>query len=527
MAFRFFALIFFFGLLYSFLGFGIYRLQIEKSFYYFAKAQAQNQALIDRTTRRGQIFFTDRNDNLIPVALNRDYPIIYADPQKIDDLDLVVQQLAFIINWEESDLRKVLSNSESLFALLVRKASPDQVDFINSSSMPGIYISSSQYRFYPFQDLASQLLGFVGVNKYHDQPTGLYGVEEFYNSILEEEKDIQLTIDRNIQAQAEQILAKLISDFKSSGGTIIVQEPNSGQILALAGSPGFDPNNYGQYPIQNFLDPAVQYIYEPGSIFKPLTMAAGINSGALTPETKFFDTGSVTLNNKTIRNWDGKAYGEVTMTDVIKHSINTGAVFAEQQIGHQQFYEYLKKFGFTEKSGIDLPNEIRGNLRNLENKKAEPIDFATASFGQGVAITPISLINAFSAIANGGILMRPYVNSSLKPYVIRRVISEETSQQVMMMMGLAVEGAKVAAIHYYQVAGKTGTAQIPDFKNGGYSDELIHNYVGLAPISQPRFVILIKLDRPSSPLAGLTVVPAFRELAEFILNYYNVPPDKL
>ena len=169
-------------------------------------------------------------------------------------------------------------------------------------------------------------------------------------------------------------------------------------------------------------------------------------------------------------------------------------MFAEQQIGHQQFYEYLKNFGFTEKSDIDLPNEVKGNLRNLEDEKAEPIDFATASFGQGIAITPISLINAFSAIANGGILMRPYVNSSLKPHVIRRVISEETSQQVMMMMGLAVEGAKVAAIPYYQVAGKTGTAQIPDFQNGGYSDEFIHNYVGLAPISQPRFVILIKLD---------------------------------
>lgn len=529
MAGRFFAIIIFFSLLYGLLGFKIYNLQIEKSLYYVQKAQARNEALKEQITRRGQIFFTDRSQNAIPASLNRDFPIIYAVPKEIPEADIekTAEILNPIVNLTVEELKKILNDRTSLYKLLVSKAGDSQVQQIKEIRPLGVYIDYAQYRFYPFQNLAAQTLGFVGLNQNIDKPTGLYGLEKYYQERLTSPRDLQLTIDRNIQAEAEMILNNLIDKFAASGGSVIVEEPATGKILALAGKPDFDPNTYGKFPLKNFINPAVQYIYEAGSIFKPVTMAIGIEHGLLTPETVYFDKGSVTLNGKTITNWDKKAYGKTTMLQVIENSINTGAVFAESKIGHQLFYKSLNDFGFSEKTGIDLPDEVAGDLKNLSRKSARDIDFATASFGQGTAITPIELINFYAALANNGVMMQPYLNNELKPKIVKRIISEQTSQTVMQMMESAVEKAQVAAIPYYRIAGKTGTAQVPDFQKGGYTETYIHSFAGLAPASQPRFVALIKLDQPNVTLAGATVVPAFKELAQYIINYYNIPPDKL
>jgi cell division protein FtsI/penicillin-binding protein 2 len=214
------------------------------------------------------------------------------------------------------------------------------------------------------------------------------------------------------------------------------------------------------------------------------------------------------------------------MTEVIEGSINTGTIFAQQKMGEDIFYNYLIKFGLNELTGIPLPGEVRGNINNL--KKGKDIDFATASYGQGIAVTPIGMINAASAIANGGILMKPLILSEDKPEVVRRVISEETATKVVKMMVSAVDKNVLAATANYSVAGKTGTAFIPDFNKGGYTDNVINTYIGFAPAYDPKFVILIKLIKPEgNPLAGQTVVPAFRELTRFILNYYAVAPDRL
>lgn len=529
MASRFFAIIIFFSFLYGLLGFKIYNLQIQKSTYYIQKAQARNEALKEQIIRRGQIFFTDRNQNLIPASLNRDFPIIYAVPKEIADAEIekTAEILSPTVNISVEELKRIFNDRNSLYKLLVSKAGDTQIKQIKELKLAGVYIDYAQYRFYPFKNLAAQTLGFVGLNQQINKPIGLYGLEKYYQEKLTEPRDLQLTIDRNIQAEAETILNNLIEKFAASGGNIIVEEPATGKILALVGKPDFDPNHYSKYPIKNFINQAVQYIYEAGSIFKPITMAIGIEHGLLTPETTYFDTGGVTLNGKTITNWDKKAYGKITMTQVIEHSINTGAVFAESKIGHHLFYQSLKNFGFEEKTGIDLPDEVVGDLKNLKRKNARDIDFATAAFGQGIAITPIALINFYAALANNGVMMRPYLNNELKPKVVKRIMSEETSQAVIKMMESAVEKNQVAVIPYYRIAGKTGTAQIPNFQKGGYTENYIHSYVGLAPVSQPRFVVLIKLDRPNVTLAGTTVVPAFKELAQYIINYYNIPPDKL
>jgi stage V sporulation protein D (sporulation-specific penicillin-binding protein) len=534
------SLICFFTFLYLVLIFHIYNLQIEKRAYFLTKAQNQERASGTFKAPRGNIYFVDRNNNLIPAALNKEYPMVYAVPKEIyNENKYDYSQLSQIVNIPVEELKKKLSKPNDLYELLIRKATPEQINQIKNLNLKGIYISDQLLRFYPFGDLASHLLGFV--NSDSETEKGVYGLELSFNKELSGQpgeikegkiiepkhgKDLILTIDRNIQSQAEEILKKLINQYQAVGGSVIVQEPQTGKILAMGSFPNFDPNNYSKFEVSTFLNPAVQSIYEPGSVLKLITMAAGIDSGKITPETTYVDTGSITLNGKTIKNWDLKAHGLQTMTGVIEQSINTGAVFAQRKTGPDIFYNYLIKFGFSELTNIALPGEVRGNINSLKNGRE--IDFATASFGQGVAVTPIELISAISAIANGGNLMKPIILADEKPQVVRRVISEETAKAVTKMMISAVEKNKVAVIPNYLVAGKTGTAFVPRFGGKGYTDDVINTYVGFAPAFNPKFVILIKLNKPKgSPLAGQTVVPAFRELAQFILNYYNIAPDKM
>jgi len=525
MKFRFILLITLFLGLYGALGFNVYRLQIEDGARYIARAEARSALQEKLSLHRGQIFFTDKNRNKIPVAMMKEYPVIYAVPKEIKNPKAAARILAEGIGWEADELEEVLDNPQSLFRLLRDPASDEDQQAARDADITGIYIGGKERRYYPFEKLASHALGFVGTNKNHPTPTGLYGLEKFYEDILAEGVSINLTIDRNIQAHIEQLIRELKESFEAESGTIIVQDPHTGKILAMAHVPDFDPNTYSEFPLENFINPAVQSMYEAGSVFKPITMSAGIDTGAITPETTFNDTGSVTRSGKTIKNWDKKAHGIITMTEVIEGSINTGTVFAIEKTGRAQFLEYIEKFGFGDVSAIDLPDEIAGSIKNV-GPDAREIDIATASFGQGTAVTPIQLISSFSALANGGTLMQPSFNDDEKPYTVRRAVTEDTAKKVTAMMESAVEKAYVARLPNHRIAGKTGTAQIPDFKRGGYADEFVHTYVGFGPVSNPKFVALVKLDKPNVTLAGHTVVPAFKELAQFILSYYNVPPDK-
>jgi cell division protein FtsI/penicillin-binding protein 2 len=239
------------------------------------------------------------------------------------------------------------------------------------------------------------------------------------------------------------------------------------------------------------------------------------------------DKGTLALNGKTIMNWNKEAYGRISMTEVIEHSVNTGSAFAAREIGVAAFRDYIERFGFGKPTGVTLPGELKGSLATIQGNPRE-INLATASFGQGVSVTPLQLVAAVSAIANGGVLMRPYLVASDGPSVVRRVVAEDTAAKVIAMMVNAVEKNIVARVPSYTVAGKTGTAQVPDFKRGGYSEDYVHTYAGFAPASDPKFTVLIKLDRPKGALlAGATVVPAFKELAEFLLSYMQVAPDAL
>lgn len=521
----------------------MYDLQLLQGESLSAKAASVHELAGILTPKRGSIYFTDKDGGRIPAGINRDYPSIYATPKEVTDPQRAAGILAGMTGKSESELIRILSKKDDPYEPLIKKATEDEAALLKKYNLAGIYVGDEPARFYPLGRVSSQLVGFTSIaDDAYGVGVGRYGAESEYNDKLagksgktrgdrlvkpKNGEDIYLTIDRNIQVQAERTIDKLITQYGAVGGTVIVMEPKTGKVLAMLSKPDFDPNSYGQYEVSTFLNPSVQSVYEPGSIFKVITMSAGIDSGKITPNTTFNDPGSLTLNGKTIRNWDLKAHGKLTMTNVIEQSVNTGAAFAERTMGDDTFYNFLIKMGLKESTEIDLPGEVIGSLRPLEVDK-RGINFATASYGQGISVTPMRLITAVAAIANGGVLMRPYTNAESQPEVVRRVMSEETSHQVIEMMVSAVDKAQIAKIPNYNVAGKTGTAFVPNFSTGGYTDEVINTYIGFAPAYDPQFIILIRLDKPAgAPLAGLTVVPTFRNLAEFIINYYGIPPDNL
>ncbi len=545
MVIRFSILIVCLALAYSFLLFHLYDLAIVNGDYYLGRAGSEYLSQNLLNANRGSVYFKDKDGNLLPAVLNKDFPVIYSVPKEIDDSSEAANVLTPLLKKSVEELKSIFSKSNDLYEVLVKKANASLVQEVADLKIKGIYVDKEAGRFYPMETLASQALGFVGPTAESALDAGHYGLEEFYNKELSgvsgsiagskivkpvPGEDLVLTLDPNIQIEAERILDNLVKTYSASGGSVIVEDPQTGRILAMGSYPNFDPNKYSQFPVASFLNPVTQQIYEPGSVFKVITMAAGIDSGKITPETTYYDTGTLTLNGRTISNYDLKKngpYGKATMTNVIEHSINTGAVFAERQIGREIFTKYLNNFGFSEKTGIDLPGELRGDLRRLSPKEKD-IAFATASYGQGVAVTPIELITAVAAIANGGNLMRPYLNANLEPKVIRKVISDSAAREVIRMMVSAVDKAVIAKIDGFTIAGKTGTAFVPDFKRGGYTDNVINTYVGFGPATNPKFIALIKLNEPrGAPVAGLSVVPAFRDLAQFILNYENIPPDRL
>ncbi|MDE2019479.1 MAG: penicillin-binding protein 2 [Patescibacteria group bacterium] len=518
---------------YGFLAYHLSELQLAKNDYYTARAASEQQAAQSSSGIRGAIYFTDKNGATLPAALNQDFPIIYAVPSAIADPRKAADAVSPILGIPVSKLVALFSRPNDSYELLERKASDNAAQKISDLGLKGVYADTEPDRFYPLGSVASQVLGYVGPDSVSNGERGFYGIEQEYDSTLSNGTDIDLTIDPNIQLQAEKILNATIEQNGATGGSFIVEDPRTGKILAMGATPDFDPNNYGSSSIANFLNPTVESVYEPGSIFKVLTMAAGIDAGKITPDTTYNDKGYVNVDHAHITNYNLSEHGPygpgTTMTEVIEYSINTGAIFAENQIGNSTFASYIKKFGFGSLTGIDLPGEVKGDLGQLENPKSPQVDFDTIAYGQGVAVTPIELISSIAAIANGGVMMRPYLNAALQPQPISRTISTTTAAEVTQMMVAAVDKVPGApAIKGYSIGGKTGSAFLPDLVHGGYTNKLVDSYVGFGPASNPEFVILIRLNAlPVTSLAVDSVVPAFKQLAQYVINYYNIPPDRI
>jgi len=495
-------------------------------------------------------------------------------PEEIDDLKeiLTIKREAEIklrYDMKINDYLQRLDKPDDPYEPIKRKVDDDDLKKILEIDTDGLDFFYEKHRYYPEKEMGSHLIGFVGFKG--DDQVGRYGLEGFFDEELSgragfikaeraangeliiindrELKDVKngsniiLTIDRSIQFMVCKKLRESALRHGADGGTIIVMQPNTGAIIAMCSWPDYDPNNYNEVEDGNiYNNSAIFDAYEPGSIFKSFTMAAAIDDGKITPHTKYIDKGFEMIDgwDKPIKNSDYETHGShglVDMNTVLEKSLNTGTIFAMKKMGAKTLASYVKKFGFGEKTGIELETEGVSTIASLLRNKIRPVEAATASFGQGITATPLQLITAYSAIVNGGILMKPYLVSEIvspkgdsyktQAQQIRRVISERTSLLVSGMLVNVVDGghAKKAAVDGYYVAGKTGTAQVAG--RGGYSQKTIHTFVGFAPVEEPRFVMLVKLDDPKDvQYSASSAAPLFGELAEFILNYYQVEKER-
>lgn len=543
----------------------LFQLQIIK--YNFYKQSAEAKRKIDRilAAERGEI----RDRNKYPLAINIESYLLYAVPANVQNPNETAGQLAPFLNIKDEaseefqDLVKKLSYKADFYEILKKDISAEEAQEIKELTLSGIAVESSLKRYYPEGQLFAHILGFVGIQD--DQQVGQYGLEEFLEEqlagepgllqaektpsgslILDSEKVIKkpqngvnaiLTIDRPIQYFVCQALEAGVKDSEAEGGTAIFIEPQTGKILALCNWPNFDPNSYQKVKnYRNFFNSAVSESFEPGSVFKIITMAAALDTGKVGPETTYEDTGEVKIAGYTIKNSDLKAHGVKTMTNVLEKSLNTGAIFAARKIGLDTFRTYVKNFGLGSLTNLEQAGEAIGDISNLD--KSGEIYLATSSFGQGISITPIQLVTAVAAIANQGKLMKPYLIDTMikedgtviqnQPKFIRQVISPTTAVSLSAMMVSVLENGygKLARVPGYWVAGKTGTAQVAN-PTGGYSERTIHSFVGFAPNDNPIFAGVIKINNPKKGnFAESTAAPVFGKIADYILRYYKVPPNK-
>ena len=501
------------------------------------KAWAQGLYSLDEKIpgQRGEIFFKNGE----PLAINMEWPLVYASPREVENKIETAQKLSQVISLgEETILAKL--KKDNLYEILKKRITGEEISAIRELNLKGIHLGKEAGRYYPQETMASQLVGFLDANR-----EGQYGLEGYYNEILKGKGDkngqsLVLSIDYSIQFMAEKLLAETKENLNIEGGQIIVMDPQTGNILTLANYPSFNPNQYAMIAdLDIFQNSATQKIFEPGSVFKPLTMAAALEEQKITPQTTYIDKGMLEIGGWPIYNYGNRVWGEQTMTNVLERSINTGAVFAQRQLGDRLFLEYMEKFGIFEPTGIDV-REVYSE--NKEFKKGYDINFATAAFGQGIEMTPIQLVRAYSAVTNGGKMVKPEVVdkiiknndeiTEIEPEVGKEsVISAKTASQLTAMMVSVVQGlyTKGAQIPGYYVAGKTGTAQVAwsalGVSKSGYSDQTRQSFIGFAPAFNPKFLILVKLDNPETKTAEYSAVPVFRGLAKYIVDYYQIPPD--
>lgn len=500
--------------------------------------------------RRGTI--QDHNGHIL--ALDIFEYEVSATPNVIEDPWEVASKLAPILGRSPQQIYQQISDREATYVQLARRTPWPAGEAIKSLGLSGITLDPKPKRFYPEGELAAQVISFVneereaysGVEGYYDGPLkGLHGVWDGASTIdifrfapIRDGCDFILTIDRAIQYMVERELDGAISRCGAKGGTIIVMDPRSGDILAMASRPSCDLNQYGTKSLALFLNPAVSSQYEPGSVFKIVTIAAGLDAGAVTPQSTFQDKGVMEVRGCIIQNQDRHPHGQVTAVDVLAHSLNVEAARVSTTLGPERFYEYVRRFGFGQVTGVDLDGETPGMLRLPGDGEWSECDLATNSFGQGIAVTPLQMITAVSAVANGGLLMRPHVVeqiidrgtvTQIQPTVLRRVIAEQTAHDLTTMLVEAVEeGMRPAMVKGYKIAGKTGTAQIPNLDSGGYlEDRYIASFVGYAPAGNPRFVVLVKIDEPKDPYGGLEVAaPVFSSVAQKLFIHLGIPPTE-
>jgi cell division protein FtsI (penicillin-binding protein 3) len=532
----------------------LFFLQIQQRDRLAERATKQYQRRLPIVSRRGTI--TDRAGRELAVSLK--VLSVFGQPAAVEDPAATAKALAPILEQPAKDILARLT-ADKPFVWIQRQLDPAKAEAITDLNLKGIGLYPESRRYYPRQELAAHVLGMMGLDD-----RGLEGLEHQYDDLLggqpqfvaaqqdalgrvifrqeEPERrapvfDLTLTIDEVIQYITERELQRAVERSRAKAGTAIVMDPWTGEILALANQPTYDPNTYQKSGAAARRDRAVTDAFEPGSIFKAILAAGALEEGVIRPGDRFFgENGAIEVGGVTIR--DHEKYGWLTVREILTHSSNVGAIKIGQKLGKSLFYHYISSFGFGSLTGLDLPGETPGLMRRPKSWSA--LSLSVLSLGQEISVTPVQIATAFSAVANGGNLVRPHVVHALKaqdgplsrevdPGVIRRVISPETARTLLDMLRGAVEDGtgKEAALEEYTVAGKTGTAQKMDPATGRYSHQkIVASFVGAVPAESPRLVILVLIDEPEAlRWGGSIAAPTFREIARDALQYLQVPPS--
>ncbi len=542
----------------------LYSLQIVHSDTYRIAAQGQYVSSYGGFYDRGNIFFVDKDGREVSAATVKTGYILAITPYAIENPQALCEALGTVVPLEQADCRLRAQKIDDPYEELVHRLSQEEADTIRALALDGVTLVTERWRFYPGDTLAAQAIGFTAYDG--DERAGRYGLERYFEDVLKRESstlyvnffadlfanvrdvafvpaqkregDIVTTIEPSVQAYLEDELSAIRERWHSKTTAGIIMDPKTGEIRALAISPSFNLNDFSSEHTSVFANTLVEDVYEMGSIIKPLTVAAGIDSGAITAATTYTDTGTRTFDGRTISNYDGRGRGVVSMQEVLNQSLNTGVAFAVEKMGKDTFRRYMYRYGFNEETGIDLPNEAHNLINNLTSPR--DIEYATASFGQGVAFSPISTIRALAALSTG-VLVQPHVVSAIHSKngitqnmtyeeLEERVLSPESAEAITRMLVAVVDDALAGgtvALPHHSIAAKTGTAQIASPSGGYYDDRYLHTFFGYFPAYEPRYIIfLMNLEPQNVKYASQTLTDPFMDLAKYLINYYNIPPDR-
>ncbi|MBN1106086.1 MAG: PASTA domain-containing protein [Deltaproteobacteria bacterium] len=534
-----------------------YQLQVLEKERLASIAVAGYRGIVKLPPKRGTIYDREGHE----LAITVEVASVYAHPNQIANKRHAAALLARTLDMKQGTVLGLLE-SRRPFVWIARKVAPEMARQVLALKLEGVGMTPESRRYYPGKEIGAQLIGFAGADN-----QGLEGLEAKYEHLLKgpdytlvqmrdalrrpfyisrpvmaghEMHHLVLTIDKDIQYKAEQALREVVERTKAKNAHCIVVDPRTGEILAMAVAPLYNPNIFERYPPSTWKNKTITDCYEPGSTLKAFVMAAAMDKGVAGPQTAFHcENGAYPIGNHVIHEHDAKKYGSLTVSEIVTVSSNIGAIKIGQRLGYRRFYDYLKKFGFGEKTGIDLLGEQEGVIRSPKN--AREIEKATVFFGQGITVTSLQLVMAMSAIANHGVLMRPFVVKTIKdqqgrimkefhPQVVRRVLSPEVAQKAVQILENVVSEkgtAKLAAITGYRAAGKTGTAQKVDPRTRAYSKkDHMAVFAGFVPTDQPRLTMVVVVDDPEGiPYGGVVAAPIFRMVGAWTLNHLRVNPQ--
>ncbi len=543
----------------------LFWVQIIRNDLYSQKSENQYSNSVSNIFDRGSIFFESKDGVKIGAATVKEGYILAISPKILKNANSVFDTLSEYIKIDKETFIEKANKTDDPYEEIQKKVEKSVGESILNLKIPGVILSKDTWRTYPGDYTAAQSIGLIGYDD-KNNVAGRYGLERYYESTLsrnsqgiktnifaeifseikntvfsdtKNEGDVVISIEPTVQNYLEKTIEEIQTKWKSDSVGAIIMDPNTGSIYALASRPTFNPNNLKDIKDPKvFSNPLIEDVREMGSIIKPLTMATGIDSGAIKSDSTYNDTGSMELNGKKISNFDKKARGVISMPEVLMQSLNIGAATIALKVGHDNFTKYFKSLGLGELTGIDQPNEQKGITKNLESTR--DVEIATASYGQGIALTPIETVRALSTLANGGMLIVPHIakkieyvdgssktieNSSIR--IFKKETTDDVTRILVKLVDTALKKGKVKMDHY-SIAAKTGTAQIANpASKGYYDDRYLHSFFGYFPAYNPRFIVFIYHVYPKNvEYSSETLTDPFIQITKFLINYYELPPDR-